>query len=47
VSTCEELYTKIHEEIRKNPSFEKKPPKVNPNREHVKLRKQKMSLEER
>ena len=35
---CEALYTKIHEEIRKNPKFEKKAAKKNPPRDHKKFR---------
>jgi large subunit ribosomal protein L5e len=45
--SIEELYKKIHAEIRKNPDHVKKAPKANPNREHVKFHHKKLTNKQR
>ena len=46
-ASIEKLYTKIHEEIRKNPALAKKAPKKEPKRDHKKLRSKRLTNEQR
>ena len=45
--SVEALYTKIHDEIRKNPDFKKKEAKKAPKREHAKFRTHKFNAEKK
>ena len=47
VASVEKLYEKVHATIRKNPDFKKKPAATNPKRDHQKLRKVKLTLQQR
>ena len=45
--SIEELYKKIHAEIRKNPDFAKKPVKASPKRDHTKFLKRRLNAKQR
>ena len=45
--SVEALYTKIHDDIRKNPDFKKKEVKKAPKREHAKFRLTKFTAEKK
>lgn len=42
-----DLYTKLHQEIRKNPDFVKRGAKANPKREHIKFHKKALTNAQR
>ena len=47
VDSCEKLYTKVHDAIRKNPDFVKKAQKDKPKRDHQKKRPKRLTNEQR